>query len=187
MYGPRPARRFRLRAVIFALVGGIVLGIGIVVAGMVTLFVLFPDSLAPGTVAGTHAVIPEGAGPLVGDCLLPSAGDADMTSLVDVVDCRELHGSEVIGLSQLPEVTGGLDRTDVDYFADGACRIAFRDYVGGNYDELVAVLRRPGAQRPGLRRGRPDRVLPDRLDGPRRRAGLGPGHGLRSPEADLRD
>ena len=94
VYGQRPARRFRLRAVIFALVG------------------------VTGGLDRTDV-----------DCF------ADVTSQVDVVDCRELHGSEVIGISRLPEVSGRLDRTDVDYFADGACRIAFRSYVGGNYDD----------------------------------------------------
>lgn len=134
VYGAPPGRRFRLRAVILALVGGLFLGLVIGVAVLFTLAFVFPEALAPGTVAGTHPVIPEGAGPVVGDCLLPSAGDVDLTSQDDVVECRGLHHSEVIGISQLPEVSGQLNDTDVDYFADGACRVAFRDYVGGNYD-----------------------------------------------------
>ncbi len=134
VYGPRPERRFRMRAVVFALVGGIVLGLAMGLAGLLTLVFVFPDALAPGTVAGTHPVIPAGAGPVVGDCLMSSPGDADLTSQADVVDCRGLHGSEVIGLAQLPEVSGPLDDTDVDYFADGACRLAYGDYIGGNYD-----------------------------------------------------
>jgi hypothetical protein len=107
---------------------------------LLTLAFVFPDALASGTVAGTHPVIPEGAGPVVGDCLLPSPGDADVTSQADVVDCRGLHGSEVIGLSQLPGLSGPLDGTDVDYFADGACRLAFGDNVGGSYDTSILVF-----------------------------------------------
>lgn len=137
VYGPPPGRRYRLRAVIIALVGGILLGLGVAVAVVATLATVFSEALAPGAVTGTHPVIPEGAGPVVGDCLLPSAVNVDLTNQGDVVDCRELHHSEVIGIAQLPDVSGRLDDTDVDYFADDACRIAFRDYVGGDYDDSV--------------------------------------------------
>src|SRR5678815_2472211 len=75
--GPQPERRFRMRAVVLALVGGIFLGLAMGLAGLLTLAFVFPDALAPGSVAGTHPVIPAGAGPVVGDCLLSSPGDAD--------------------------------------------------------------------------------------------------------------
>jgi Septum formation len=134
VYGPKPERRFRLRAVILALIGGIALGLVLAVLGLVTVVFVFPEALAPGTVAGTHPVIPEGAGAVVGDCLLPGPGDADVASQADVIDCRERHGSEVIGIAQLPEVSEPPDDLEVDDFADDTCRIAFRDYVGGNYE-----------------------------------------------------
>ena len=71
----------------------------------------------------------------VGDCLTGGPDEADVTTRGDVVGCEGSHGSEVIGIVTMPDLEEPPNSDDLDFFSDDACRLAFRDYVGVNYDD----------------------------------------------------
>ena len=132
--GHDPRRRFRLRAVVLAGIGGLLGGLALAVAGLALVAVFAGDLLAPGVVAGTHEGVEAAGGPAVGDCLDDGPSSVDLADSTQLVDCTLRHGSEVIAVAALPDTSDRPDATDVDFFADGVCRVAYRDYVGGNYD-----------------------------------------------------
>jgi hypothetical protein len=163
-------RRFRLRAVILAGLGGLVLGAAVV--GGLGLFAMDSEVFGPGEVVGRHDRIAEAAGaPAVGDCLDTFPEEADLTTIAEVVECDLQHGSEVIGIVTMPdagEVPGG---DDLDFFADDACRIVFADYVGEAYDDSDLAFGAVPPTGPAWREG--DRALYCLLDADTYRDGRG--------------
>jgi hypothetical protein len=131
---PDPRRRFRMRAVVIAAVLGVLGGLVLAVVGVVAVAVLGDDLLAPNVVDGTHEGVDEASAPAVGDCLENGPSSVDLADPGEVVDCAQRHGAEVIGIAALPDTRLPPGDTDVDFFADGACRLAFEDYVGDDYD-----------------------------------------------------
>jgi hypothetical protein len=120
--------------VVLAGIGGLLGGLALAVAGLTLVALFAGDLLAPGVVAGTHEDVEAAGGPAVGDCLDDGPSSVDLADSTQVVECSLRHGSEVIGIAPLPDTSDRPDDTDVDFFADGACRVAYRDYVGGDYD-----------------------------------------------------
>src|SRR5262245_3413582 len=129
-----PRRRFRTRAVVFGWLGGIVVGIALAVGLM--FLVLGAPWDPPGAIVAHHDTIasPEAA-PKRGDCLTGGPEEADVTSRADVTGCEARHGSEVLGVVTMPAVDEPPHNSDADFFADDACRIAFRNYIGQSWDD----------------------------------------------------
>jgi hypothetical protein len=131
---PDPRRRFRMRAVVIAAVLGVLGGLALAVVAVVAVALVGDDLLAPNVVDGTHEGVDEASAPAVGDCLENGPRSVDLADRGEVVDCGESHGAEVIGVASMPDTQLPPGDTNVDFFADGACRLAFEDYVGADYD-----------------------------------------------------
>jgi hypothetical protein len=149
-----PRRRFRTRAVVFGWLGGIAVGIALTV--VLALLILGPPWEPPGAIVARHGGIAGvGSAPKRGECLVGVPEEADVTSRDDVTACEARHGSEVLGVVTMPEVDAPPHDSDADFFADDACRIAFRDYIGQSWDdsdlEMGAVAPTPAAWRAGDR------------------------------------
>ena len=137
---PDPRRRFRMRAVVVAAVLGVLGGLALAVAAVVAVAVVGDDLLAPNVVDGTHEGVDEASAPAVGDCLENGPRSVDLADPGEVVDCAESHGAEVIGVASMPGTQLPPGDTNVDFFADGACRLAFEDYVGADYDSSALLF-----------------------------------------------
>ena len=130
-WAPQPKRkRFGWGSLIAAfVVGGIVSAI-VTIVGLVVLAVAggLPDAIA-----GTHPPAEEGVpAAKVGDCLQDEPASAVVVDRSDVVDCDELHGSEVAAVLETPGDDGKPDDETLRAFTDDACSLAFQGYVGSD-------------------------------------------------------
>lgn len=107
---PPPSRSYGCGALIGAAIGGAVVG-----------------------VVARHDAVGEAGGVEVGDCLRAEPGDADVTSRDGVVDCDRSHGSEVMGIVTLPELSSPPSEDRMNDFVTEACALVFRDYEGEDY------------------------------------------------------
>jgi Septum formation len=149
-----PRRRFRTRAVVLGWLGGIAVGIALTVA--LALLILGSPCEPPGAIVARHSgIVSVESASKRGDCLVGVPEEADVTSRADVTGCEARHGSEVLGVVTLPEVDDPPHESDADFFADDACRTAFRDYIGQSWEDsdldTGAVAPTPGAWRAGDR------------------------------------
>jgi hypothetical protein len=123
-----------MRAVVIAALLGVLGGLALAVGAVLAVAVLGDDLLAPDVVDGTHEGVDEASAPAVGDCLANGPRSVDLADPGEVVDCTRSHGAEVIGIATLPDTRLPPGDSDVDVFADGACRLAFEDYIGADYN-----------------------------------------------------
>lgn len=134
-YGPPPrtGKRFGWGSIAIAfLVGGFAATVVLVGA-----IVLIGTNL-PSNVAGTHKPIDEGStSARVGDCLEGTPGRAEVSTRDQVVDCDELHGSEVIGIIEAPDAPNPPGDGTWSELVDGVCPIAFQAYVGADDDSFI--------------------------------------------------
>jgi Septum formation len=108
--------------------------LGAVVTGALLWF--GSEIFAPEVIAARHDLVPSPeAAPAVGDCLSLDPFEADVTSRDDLVPCETEHGSEVIGVVAMPDVARPPGGDDLEFFVDDACRLAFADYIGENFDD----------------------------------------------------
>lgn len=132
-YGAKPAKRFGWGSLIAAFV----LGGFLVFAGFVALMIIAVN-IDDSVVSGTHpagAEASSGAG--VGDCLEGPPGSGSVVTDLAVVECSRQHGAEVFAVIEAP---GGANRPSeaaLSDYADGACPLAFRSYVGTKADDSM--------------------------------------------------
>mgnify|MGYP000847578655 CR=1 FL=1 len=153
--------------VVGVVVGGVVCLVGLVIIGMLigdqdtggsstrTSASTSSDTDAP-TVLSAHDALGEGADvPAVGSCLVPSPHATDLLDAAHIGSCASSHRSEVVGVVAIPSQRMPT-ADDIDYYADGACLLAFQEYVGSTYEDSIldyfAVRPSEAAWRAGDRR-----------------------------------
>jgi hypothetical protein len=130
---PQPRKRFGWGGMFGAFVLGGLVATGVIIAGMVLLVTTFGT---PDTIVGTHPPAAEGAQVAkVGECLSGSPPEAVVVDDSDVVDCDELHGSEVAAVITAPGERSTPGDDMLATFVDEACTMAFEDYVGSGVNE----------------------------------------------------
>lgn len=109
------------------MVGGITATIVVIVG-----IVLIGQAVGPpDSISTTHAPTTEGAEVAkVGECLEGGPADAVVVDRSQVVDCDELHGSEVTAIVTAPGEKTTPGEEPLATFVDEACTMAFEDYVG---------------------------------------------------------
>lgn len=120
---------------ILAGVGG--LAVGAVVAGVLATALFFvTDKGYDDVIVARHDAIEDPtAAPALADCLDEWPEDVDFTGRDDVVACDGPHLSEVIGIVSMPDVEVPPHGDNLTFFVDDACRLAFDDYIGEDYDD----------------------------------------------------
>ena len=134
---PPPRRRVPTWGVVLIAVGAFIAG---AIAGAVILGVIgfaMSDDAAPVTTAGAGGDVPAFDGEL-GQCF-HGATSFGMQSSVDsigaMVPCAGSHDLEVFAVTTAPLGEGAaLYGSDLSWFADSACLLAFRPYVGATYE-----------------------------------------------------
>jgi hypothetical protein len=135
---PQPSgKRFGWGSIVLAfLFGGLVSAI-VTVGGLFLIGTNLPDN-----VAGTYQPMEEATPSVrVGDCLEKTPGGAQVSTRDQVVDCDELHGSEVIGVVEAPDAASYPGEGTWAEFVDGVCPIAFLGYVGADDDDVLIEWR----------------------------------------------
>lgn len=128
-----PKRRYKRGALVWSALGGAVVAFIATVVLIVVIAVTVGDS---NSVSATHPRVREGdRSARVGSCLTGSPPDAVVVDQSQDVSCASRHGSEVVGIVRLPEVERYPSSSDLGAFADAACAIAFRSYVGEPVDD----------------------------------------------------
>ncbi len=131
----RRPKRFGWLALLGVLIGGLVMGaVGALALAALAIGLTggFDDIQYT---AGSHAALPSKGVAQVGDCLRHGAADVELGEPREVVACSSNHGAEVLGVEVAPTSKVWPGRSDLDYFVDGACAIAFHNYVGTRYDD----------------------------------------------------
>src|SRR5262249_46883296 len=94
-----------------------------------------------------------------------------VTTAAGVTACESRHGSEVIGVVTMPVSDVPPRGDDENFFADDACRIAFKDYIGKSFDDSDLEFDAVAPSRAAWRAG--DRTLFGLLDSEMYRNGRG--------------
>lgn len=128
-----PKRKYKRGALMWSALGGAVVAF---VAGIALVVVLALAFAGDNTVVATHPRVTEGARIVqVGECLSASPSDAVVIDQSQRTNCNQTHGSEVVGIVTLPDASSYPRSGDLGDFADAACAIPFRSYVGQSPDD----------------------------------------------------
>lgn len=128
-----PKRKYKRGALIWSALGGAVVAFVGAIVLLVAIAFAIGDS---NSISATHGRATEGQETTkVGDCLGAPPPRAVVVDRSMAVTCERSHGSEVIAIVSLPGAEDYPGRGDIGAFADAACAIPFRSYVGASVDE----------------------------------------------------